>query len=114
MIMKFIEAVKKVETYLKGEERKMNSFGSALPNYVYPNIKLKIQDNCTEEHEFGWVFYYNSEKYIETGDFKEALGGNAPLIVNKNNGDLVITGTAEDIGFYIMNYIKDGDPHQEV
>jgi len=112
--MKFTEAVKKVERYIKGEESKMNSFGSALPNYVNPNIKLKIQDNCTEEHEFGWVFYYNSEKYIETGDFKEALGGNAPLIVNRDSGDLVITGTAEDIGFYIRNYIKTGDPHQEV
>ncbi|CAM3193384.1 YrhB domain-containing protein [Vibrio neptunius] len=111
--MNFTEAVKKVESYLKGEEIKMNSFGSSLPNYVHPNIKLKIQDHDTEQYDFGWVFYYNTEKYIETGDFREALGGNAPLIVNKDTGDIVITGTAEDIGFYIKNYIKTGNPHKE-
>ena len=112
--MKYTEAVKKVEDYLECEETKINSFGSALPNYVNPNIRLKIQDNDTEEYYFGWVFYYNTEEFIRTGDFREALGGNAPLIVNKYTEELVITGTAEDVDFYIKNYAKTGDPRTKV
>lgn len=112
--MNYEKAVEKVEDYLAKEETKMNSFGSALPDYTNPNIKLQILSDSVEEHEFGWVFYYNSAKFIETDDFREALDGNAPLIVNKVSGELVETGTAQETSYYINNYIKTGDPHREV
>ncbi|MDE3896011.1 MULTISPECIES: YrhB domain-containing protein [Vibrio] len=104
--MEYTEAVKKVESYLKCEETKMNSFGSALPNYVNPNIRLKIQDNETEEYDFGWVFYYNTEEFIKAGDFREALSGNTPLIVNRYTEELVITGNHEEVDCYIKNHVK--------
>ena len=111
--MDIIEASELVNQYLQVEQKKMNEFGSALPDYVYPNIKLVIDDRHTETHGFGWVFYFNSEKFIETEDLEHALAGNAPIIVDKSNSKLVHTGTSHPIEYYVANYVKNGDPHQE-
>jgi len=65
---------------------------------------LVIVDDSTIEREWGWVFFYNNKKYLETGDFSYALAGNAPMIVNKRTGELVTTGTARPIDKYIEDY----------
>ncbi len=111
--MDFNQATILVNDYLNKSEAEINSFGSALPNYKNPNVKLSILDEQTEEHEFGWVFFYNSLKLIENGDFQDALGGNAPLILDRTSGKLIETGTARDTAYYIQNYIKNGDPDVE-
>ena len=113
MIMEIAEAVEIVEKYLSRQAVEMNNFGSALPGYVNPDVKLQILAKSTEEYDFGWVFYYNSAQFIETGDSREALLGNAPLIINKESAELVVTGTAHDTSYYVNNYIKTGDPHNE-
>lgn len=67
---------------------------------------LDIMKNQTLERSFGWVFFYNTQKYVETGEMKYMLGGNAPLIVDRINGHVHETGTAEPIEFYIDEYLK--------
>ena len=111
--MKLEQAISLVKKYLLDSETEINNFGSALPDYVNPNIKLQILNDKTEEHEFGWVFYYDSAKYIETEDFRDALAGNAPLIVDRNTGEIFVTGTAHETEYYINNYMKNRDPHNE-
>ena len=113
MIMEIAEAVEIVEKYLQRQAIEMNNFGSGLPGHANPNVKLQILAERTEEYEFGWVFYYDSARFIETGDSREALVGNAPLIINRKIGELVVTGTAHDTEYYVDNYIKTGDPHNE-
>jgi len=113
MIMEIAEAVEIVEKYLYRQALEINNFGSGLPGYVNPNVKLQILAENTEEYDFGWVFFYDSAKFIETGDSREALVGNAPLIINKESGELVVTGTAHDTSYYVHNYIKTGDPHNK-
>lgn len=66
--------------------------------------KLVILDNETIEREWGWVFFYNTEYYLTTGDIYDALLGNAPYIVNRYTGELSETGTAYDIEEYIKEY----------
>jgi hypothetical protein len=74
------------------------------------NTHLNDDDQCvileeeTIEKEWGWVFFYQSKKYIESGDIEDMLAGNAPYIVNKRNGQLHETGTAEDIEHYIQEF----------
>ena len=111
--MEIAEAVEIVVKYLDRQEIEINNFGSGLPGYVNPNVKLRILAECTEEHDFGWVFYYSSARFIDTGDSREALVGNAPIIIDKASGELVVTGTAHDTAYYVDNYIKTGDPHNE-
>ena len=65
-----------------------------------------VMESETIEKQFGWIFFYNTKKYIETGDFKYMLAGNAPLIVDKDSGKVHETGTAHPIEYYIEEYKK--------
>ena len=111
--MKLEQAIVLVEKYLRDAEAESNAFGSALPGYVNPHIKLQIVKDAIEAHEFGWVFHYDSARHIETGDFREGLVGNAPLIVDRHSRQILETGTAHETGYYVNNYIRNGDPHDE-
>ncbi len=85
------EAIKKVEDLLA--ER-------------IPEQNPVILDEHTIEKEFGWVFFYQSKQYIETNDFQYMLAGNAPYIVNRFDGSIHETGTANTIEYYIDDYEK--------
>jgi hypothetical protein len=63
-----------------------------------------ILENKTIEREWGWVFFYQSKSYIETEDFRQMLGGNAPFIVNRETSKIIIAGTAHPIEYYIQEY----------
>jgi hypothetical protein len=63
-----------------------------------------ILEEPTIERSWGWVFFYNSRQYVETQDVQFHLMGNAPYIVNRNTGEMLVTGTAEDIDVYIAEY----------
>lgn len=67
---------------------------------------LQLIDSETIEQSFGWIFFYNSKHYLETGDFSNMLVGNAPLIVDKCYGNVYITGTALPIDSYIADFEK--------
>lgn len=58
----------------------------------------------TLEESFGWVFFYNSNVYLETGNLSYALAGNAPFIIDRESGTVHYTGTAEPIETYIERY----------
>lgn len=65
-----------------------------------------IVDEETIEEDFGWVFFYQSKIFLETRIFSYALAGNAPIIVNRNDGSLEVTGAARDIEDYLEEYRK--------
>lgn len=68
---------------------------------------LVLLEEMVREEEFGWVFYYASKNYAETGDIRYLVFGNAPIIVNRNTGILTVTGTAKPIEYYIQKYRED-------
>lgn len=43
---------------------------------------------------YGWILFFNTREYIETGDFLHALGGNGPIIV-MHDGTIHRFGTAK-------------------
>ncbi len=47
--------------------------------------ELVIVDSSTLTEDFGWVFFYTSKKFLETSEIKYAIGGNAPIIVDKSS-----------------------------
>jgi hypothetical protein len=55
---------------------------------------LAINDSKTIEKPYGWIFFYNSKKFIESGDNRYRLAGNGPLVVDKVTH--VITGLASN------------------
>lgn len=60
----------------------------------------------TLEKSFGWVFFYDSKKYLDTRDYHFRALGNSPLIVDRADGSLHVTGTARPVEYYIAEYEK--------
>jgi len=81
---------------------------SEAKNLVLSEIgnECGILDDHTIERKWGWVFFFQSNEFIESGNFRDMLAGNAPYIVNKNTGNLHITGTAYEVKHYINEYEK--------
>ena len=45
-----------------------------------------VEIHKAEEFDVGWVLYYQSVRYLETGNTSDALAGNAPLFVARSDG----------------------------
>jgi hypothetical protein len=71
---------------------------------IWPPTELAILDEHTIETDFGWVFFWNSKRYLETDEFQYALAGNAPLIVDRRDGSIHETSTAEPIEDIMERY----------
>src|SRR6202171_5442672 len=56
----------------------------------------------TLERNFGWVFFYGSS------DPSIILAGNAPLIVDRNDESVHVTGTAYSVERYLESYARLG------
>ena len=78
-------------------------FDSPLPRHDERNVQ-KLVVVRVDEHDFGWVYFYDGSIHIETGDVRDAVVGNAPLIVDKSDGKLYITGTAMPIEHYLNEF----------
>lgn len=65
-------------------------------------FKLKIIDEATIEQDFGWVFFYT----IDSDDENVRLGGNGPLIVDKDLEKVFQAGSRLPIEDYISLYKK--------
>jgi len=48
---------------------------------------IELVESATTEVEVGWVFFYNTRRYLETGDVLQALMGNAPILVFGESGE---------------------------
>lgn len=65
--------------------------------------ELAIAPNIIEK-PYGWVFYFNSKKFLESGDASHALYGAGPVIVNKNDGTVNFCGTSTPPSESIAQY----------
>jgi hypothetical protein len=63
-----------------------------------------IIDDVTIEKEYGWIFSYNSKKYIETDDFSYCIVGNGPIVVNKESGLVEELGGGPQVENFIAEY----------
>lgn len=59
-------------------------------------VDLAINDDLTEEHAAGFVFFYSTADYWRTRDPMAALAGNGPILVT-NDGDVVTLPTNRSI-----------------
>lgn len=76
-------------------------------------LPLIVLVDETLDRDTYWVFFYDSKRYLETNEIEYAVGGNAPIIVRKSDGNVMVTGTTESIEYYVNNYEETGDPHVE-
>ncbi|WP_194918569.1 YrhB domain-containing protein [Catenulispora rubra] len=81
-------AVELVERRLLAEWESVGSVRSDEPSVVAG----------VEQHELGWLIGYNTRRFVETGDVKYMLVGNAPFLVDGLDGGLhrVVPWMCED------------------
>lgn len=49
---------------------------------------LVLVEDAPEERNDGWLFHFNSARYVETEDVSHALAGNWPFLVRRNDGQI--------------------------
>jgi hypothetical protein len=86
-----------------------NELTTIAENYVKEiekrtEISLIIGYEITIKKPYGNIYFYTSKKYIETGDDKYAVAGNAPFLVENKTGKIIVFGTAETQDYYIEEY----------
>ena len=59
-------------------------------------VNIAINDAITEEHEAGFVFFYNAADYWRSGDAMDALAGNGPILVRRS-GEVAILPTNRSV-----------------
>lgn len=92
-----------VATYLDEFEVAALDFESPLPLHD-PHATQKLVVVRVDEQDFGWVYFYDGAAHAQSGDPRDAVAGNAPLIVDKADGKLYVTGTAHPIEHYLDEY----------
>ncbi|MGY8768593.1 MAG: YrhB domain-containing protein [Pirellulales bacterium] len=92
------EAQRKAEEYLASQES---------------DLGLVILENATLEFSYGWVFFYQTRKFVKTGWENDPIAGNAPILIDRRDGSLHVTGTAQNTEYYIQNFEDTGNPHLE-
>jgi hypothetical protein len=60
-----------------------------------------------DEKPYGWVYSYTSRLYAETGDFRYAIGGNGPIVVERATGKLHTLGTANHPDISVAQFEKE-------
>jgi Immunity protein 35 len=96
------EAIEIVKRYLQIQQTAMKRWIRADSRHGCPELVL-LEEKMLEL-DFGWGFFYQSRAYLESRDFRDALLGNAPLIVDKSDGSLYVTGTAHPFDYYVEQH----------
>jgi hypothetical protein len=58
----------------------------------------------TMDRPYGWVFFYQARRFLETRDPIQRLAGNAPIIINRFTCELRCTGTKYPVEHYLAEY----------
>ncbi|MBC3244289.1 hypothetical protein HU746_06450 [Pseudomonas lurida] len=82
------DALKKALEYLQGSE-----------------VALGISHQ--EEFSGGWLFCFQTEEYLKTGNPSAQLAGNGPFIIDKDTGELHFFGTDSSPSEYMEKYLQD-------
>ncbi len=80
---------------------KMLNTGLALEDTVV------VFDQATIDKPYGWIFFYNSKKFADTGILHYEICGNGPVIVNKHEGTVLAFGSSIPVEFIIEEYELD-------
>jgi len=71
-----------------------------------PDNACVVVDKYTIEKVFGWVFFYNSKKFVEIGIYRYRLAGNGPVIVNKVSRTVEFHGSGTPPEDIVKDYEK--------
>ena len=65
---------------------------------------IVLLEQETIERPFGWIFFYESKKFRDTGTFGYKLLGNVPVLVHRRGGAAEFFGTTGHIEPQLAEY----------
>lgn len=72
-------------------------------------VRLASDDTCeisqVDDKPYGWVFHYRSKDF-DPDDLTTCVAGNAPIIIDRADFAVVVTGTASPLEHYLEEYEK--------
>ena len=71
---------------------------------------VRLMRDAVLAKPYGWVFFYQSIAFLDSGDETSVLVGNAPIIIDRFTSELRVTGTALPLGDYLARYEKELPP----
>jgi hypothetical protein len=69
-------------------------------------VEICLNDKVIQEHTIGFVFFYDSTHYWETGDPLVALVGNGPILVRKDDGTVTTLPSYQSVDRSIKELIR--------
>ena len=90
-------------THREARERALAHMRSR-PVDLPPGDELVLVDDDTLEREWGWVFFFASRRWRETGEPALRSEGEGPLIVNRFDGQVHVTGTGRPSEYFVTRY----------
>lgn len=72
--------------------------------------EARIVREATIAKPYGWIFFYQSKDFLDTGNPSAQLVGNAPIVVDGHTSELRVTGTAMPLEHYLAEYEKSLPP----
>lgn len=75
-------------------EEAIDRVSQELVKRCRPEFPFALVLSETTERPFGWVFYFDSKRFLETRHFSARLAGNGPIIVNKFTAEILFCGTS--------------------
>jgi hypothetical protein len=92
-----------VARWLDEHEIATFDFESPLPRHEDRHLQALVVVRV-DEHDFGWVYFYDGSQHAQSHRDEDAVVGNAPLIVDRTDGKLYITGTALPLEHYLQEF----------
>lgn len=79
-------------------------------NLMIANPDCALVADATREYPTCFVFFYQSKKFVDTGDHGEMLVGHGPVLVSREDGRVFETGSAFSVCHYVKAFEACGDP----
>jgi len=73
-----------------------------------------VMPKSTKEFSKCFCIYYQSNNYVETGQFSDMLVGHGPVLIEKSTGRVFETGSALSEEHYVEAFEVCGDPNSEL
>ena len=67
----------------------------------FPDGGVALDQGATVETDRCWVLFYNTVAFLRTGELRDCLVGNGPLLVDKRSGAVRQAGTAHPVEHYL-------------
>lgn len=74
-------------------------------------IELRILGATVDELTEGWVFGYETARFLETGQYSDRLAGNIPLFVSRVDGTAFLLSQHRPLQESLAAYLACGDPN---